>query len=415
MENLAKINDKDRIMNENKNKSEEINRMSVFEESKVTEDVIRNVEDETSEVIEEMIEDIENESVETIEEVNEVENETFELVEDVTEEIEDEASEDVEELKEDIPLPAKAKKHAKALHLVEKARRIVKEANERTDECKLLLETDLREYQEAKSALRDGGFDACVYSVKKLGYQSTNDEPTEEPTVVFEPKEQLKPMVLKDVSSGKFTGFIYALVGGFATAIGLVYLATEKLGITLNVTKVPSEDVMQSILAWFSTVLGLHENVFIGAGVLGGAVLIVMILIYLIRISLKARSNLHFAVKQFVEAEMYTEQKANCKSEMDKVDAHIKDTIATLKTYEVLFNEQQGKLQRILYFEGEKEKSTDYHDKSFFEIRETKELIRTIKDFMDMPMSEEGQLSEKSILFLQKAKEQIDKILERLY
>ena len=300
MENFAKIKHKDRNMNENKN---------------VQEEMIRNVEDETSEIIEEMIEDIENEASEVVEEaIEEIEDETSEIGEEVTEEVENEVSEIVEESVEDIPLPAKAKKHVKALHLVEKAKRIVRESNKRADECKLLLETDLKEYEEAKSALRDGGFDACVYSVKKLGYQSTNDEPREENMVVFEPKEQLKPMVLKDVSSGKFTGFIYALIGGFATAVGLVYVATEKLGMTLNVTKVPSEDVTQSILAWFSTILGIHENVYIGAGVLGVAVLIVMILIYAIRVSLKARSNLHFAVKQFVEAEMYTEQKANCKT-----------------------------------------------------------------------------------------------------
>jgi hypothetical protein len=34
---------------------------------------------------------------------------------------------------------------------------------------------------------------------------------------------------------------------------------------------------------------------------------------------------------------------------------------------------------------------------------------------MNMPMSEEGKLSAKSILFLQSAKDRIDKILERLY
>ncbi len=84
-------------------------------------------------------------------------------------------------------------------------------------------------------------------------------------------------------------------------------------------------------------------------------------------------------MKQFVEAELYTEKKANCKVEMDKVDAHMKDTIDTLKTYEVLFNEQKGKLQRILFIEGEKEKSTEYHDKSFTEIRDTKDAYRDDK------------------------------------
>jgi len=373
-------------MNENKNGPEEM---------------IRNVEDETSEIIEEMIEEIENEA--------------SEIVEEVTEEVEDETDERVEESVDKFSLPAKAKKHVKAKLLVEKAKKIIKEANDRTQECKLLLESDLKEYEDAKSQLREGGMDACESLLEKLGDQTHSDETTEKTTVVFEAKEQLKPMVLKDISSGKFTGLIYALFGGFATVIGLVYLATEKLGITLNVTKIPSEDVTQSILAWFSTILGIHEDVYIGAGVLGFAVLLVMILIYVIRVSLKASSNLHFAVKQFVEAEMYTEQKANCKTEMDKVDAHIKDTIDTLKTYEVLFNEQKGKLQRILYIEGEKEKSTEYHDKSYLEMRETKELIHTIKEFMDISMSEEGKLSNKSVLFLHSAKDEIDKFLKRLY
>lgn len=384
-------------MNENKNVSEEM---------------IRNVEDETSEIIEEMIEEIENEASQSVEEVTEeIEDETAEI----KEEVENEASESTEGGVDDFSLPAKAKKHIKAKLLVEKAKKIVNEANERREACKLLLETDLKEYEDAKSALGKGGFDACISLVKKLGYQTKSDEQTEKTTVVFESKEELKPLVLKDVSSGKFSGFIYALLGGFATAVGLVYLATEKLNMTLNVSKVPSEDIMQSILAWFSTTIGIQEDVYIGAGVFGFAVLLVMILIYVIRVSLKANSNLHFAVKQFVEAELYTEKKANCKSEMDKVDAHIKDTIDTLKTYEVLFNEQKGKLQRILYIEGKKEKSTEYHDKSYLEIRETKELISTIRDFMNIPMSEEGKLSSKSILFLQNAKDQIDKMLERLY
>ncbi len=120
-------------------------------------------------------------------------------------------------------------------------------------------------------------------------------------------------------------------------------------------------------------------------------------------------------MKQFVEAELYAEKKSDCKVEMEKVDAHMKETIKTLKTYEILFNEQQGKLQRILHIEGEKEKATEYHEKSFAEIRETKKLIRTIKDFMAVSMSEEGKLSEESVLRLEKVKTQMDHMIDRLY
>ena len=400
-------------MNDNKNKPDEI---------------IRNVEDEKSEIIEEIVEEIENEAFgiveDTIQEVekesgeegqDQAEDETSESAEGAVEEVESEASESAEKPVDDFALPPKAKKHTKAKLLVGKAKEIVDEANKRTEACKLLLESGLKKYEDAKSELRAGGFDACLSLVKKLGCQIKNEEPSEKETVVFEAKEEIKPMVIKDVSSGKFTGFIYALIVGLITAVGLVYLATEKLEMTLNVTKIPSEDVVQSILAWFSTIIGIQENVYIGAGVFGFIVLLVMIFIYIIHVGLKANRNLHFAVKQFVEAELYTEKKANCKTEMDKVDAHIKDVIDTLKTYEILFNEQRGKLQRILYIEGEKEKSTAYHDKSYTEIRDTKELIDTIKDLIHTPMSYEGKLSSKNVLLLQNAKDQADKVLKRFY
>jgi vacuolar-type H+-ATPase subunit E/Vma4 len=385
------------------------------EKNDYTHDVIRNVEDEASEVIDEIIEEAQNEAFDiVVDTIEEAEKENEEEVAEETSQIEEKVTQEVEDLHEETPIPAKAKKNEKAHRLVEKAKKIVQEANDQAQECRLLLESDLKEYNDAKEQLKTGGLDECISLVEKLGYHS-NDEHQEENVVVFEAKEKVKPIVLKDISSGKFTGLLFSLFGGAATAIGLVYLATEKLDMTLNVTRVPSEDIVQSLLAWFSTIIGIHENVNIGAAVFGTSVFLVMILIYWLRVSLRANRNLHFAAKQFVEAQLYTEQKANCKEEMDKVDAHIKDTIETLKTYEIVLNEQRGKLRRILHIEGMKDKSTDYHDKSYLEIRDTKELIHTIKDFINTPMSQEGKLSSKSILLLQNTKDQINKILKRFY
>jgi len=324
--------------------------------------------------------------------------------------------EETEAVEEITTAKKREKKHSKALHLVEKAKEIVREAEEQNQACKLLLAGDLKEYDEAKESLRKGGLDVCVSLVEKLGYTSKGDTVYEEENVVvFEPKEELEPIVLKNVSSGKFTGFMLALVGGVGTTVGLIYLATEKLGTTIDITKVPSVETMEHTVSWFSTAVGLESNAYVGAGLLAVASLSVMALIYTIRVGLRGGKNLHFAAKQLVEAELYTEKKADCKKEMDKVDAHMKETVSTLKMYEVLFNEQKGKLERILHIEGIKGKSSEYHEKSFAEIHETKELIRSIKDFIVTPMSEEGKLSERSVKFLQRAKLQMDKMLERLY
>ena len=163
MDNFAKIKYKDKKMNENKNAPEEM---------------IRNVEDETSEMIEGIIEEMDKE-------VSEIEEEIIDEMEDEVSQTIVEESEEVEERVEDTPLPANMKKHIKAKHLVEKAKKIVNEANKRIEACKLLLESNLNEYEDAKSELEKGGLDACVLLLNQLGYKTEEDE-EEKTTPVFE-------------------------------------------------------------------------------------------------------------------------------------------------------------------------------------------------------------------------------------
>ena len=335
-------------------------------------------------------------------------------IENAPEEIIEESIEELDEYQDNFPKEKKVKKHIQALELVEKAKNIVQGAEAQTQECKLLLVSDLKEYDTAKRSLKKGGLEVCSDLLEKAGTTTSARLEEEAGSIVFETKEEIPPMPIKSVASGRFTGVVYALLAGVITAISLIYMATEKLGITLLVTKTPSAERIENIMTTFSTFVGL-DNYYAGIGLFVAAVLFVTVLVYLIRTALKGNANLHFAVKQFAEAELYTETKENCKTEMDKVDVHMKESIETLKMYEVIFNEQKGKLERILHIEGEKQKSTEYHEKSYTEIRETKELIETIKHFMMMPMSEEGKLSEKSELLLQRAKTKMDKILERLY
>ena len=344
-------------------------------------------------------------------------NEVNDVVSEVSEEIVEKRDENKEEsLKStsDVKPLKKRKKHEEAKELIAKAKDIVAKADAQTQECKLLLEDDLKEYELAKVSLNEGGLEACTLLLSKVAQTSehTNDE---EEVVVFEAKEEVEPIVLKDVSSGRFTGFILSLLGGVATAAGLTYFATKKLGIEIDLKHIPSSETIEKVLSWFSTLVGQDANIYIGGAVLGGASLLVMVSIYALRVALKGSKNLHFAANQYAEAEAYTKQKSNCKEQMDRVDAHIKDAIHTLKTYEVLLNEQKGKLERIIYIEGEKENTFEYHNKSTAEINRTKELVETIKSFMSIPMSDEGKLSERSVLFLNRAKNTIDKILEKLY
>ena len=57
----------------------------------------------------------------------------------------------------------KLKKHDEALILVAKAKQIVKDADEQTEACKLLLAGDLKEYEDAKVSLKSRRY-GCLYA-----------------------------------------------------------------------------------------------------------------------------------------------------------------------------------------------------------------------------------------------------------
>ena len=97
------------------------------------------------------------------------------------------------------------------------------------------------------------------------------------------------------------------------------------------------------------------------------------------------------------------------------MDVHIQDVIGTLKAYEVLLNEQKGKLQRIVYFEGDKETGIVYLDKSSAEIEYTKELIDAVQDLIDTPVVKDRKIPDESVLSLQRAKEKLYSTIQRFY
>ena len=309
---------------------------------------------------------------------------------------------------------ANLNKQDAAVLLIKKAKHIVHDAENQMEQCKVLLSDDLKDFEMAKESLKKGGMDECEEMLETLDYSGMNEENGDEEIVVFESKEEVPPVYIRDISSGKFTGFLLALIFGLATLLGLGYLATEKLGITLDLSKVPTPETYNAILSWFGSLIGTSTPA-VGGAILVAAVLIVMWIVYTIRVSLKAGSNLQFAKEQLAKAEEYAAFKGTCKDEMDSIDAHIKDAIETLKTYEVILHEQKGKLKRIHHLEKSDDESAQYHAKSLKEMEDTSDLIKAIKEFLNTSMSEEGKLSGKSTLFLYRAKNRLDKMIEKLY
>ncbi len=320
-------------------------------------------------------------------------------------------SDDKSENKALTTTPQKTKKHLEAKKLVQEAKSIAKTSQSEVHDCELVLDGNMREYKESKEALSKGVIKDAKALLFELGYTKTSNEKMEEDAVVFKANKDVKPIILKDVHSGKFTGLILSLFGGFITFVGLIYLATEKLSMTLYVDKVPSGETTHSIFAWFGTLFGREDDAINGGIFVGIIVLLVVTLIYVLRVSLKGGSNLRFATKQMKETQKYITYNSNCKIEMDRMDGHIIDAIKVLADYGAVLNEQNAKLARIRHFEGKQSSLVGYHDKSVHEMSNTQNIIENISQFMATAMSDDEKLSGKSTLFLHTAKESMQKIV----
>jgi hypothetical protein len=307
----------------------------------------------------------------------------------------------------------KLKKHERATVMIEKAKSIVEAADVQSQSCQDLLQSDLSDYARAKEELKSGGLNDSVDLLNKLGCSINQDEHAED-EVIFESGTGLESVNVVDVKRSTIGSMFFALLTGISSFLGLVYYASREKGLELDIASVSKEESIASILSWFSGHLE-SDSIYLGAVVLGLITIVIIMIAYMIKAALKSLTNVSIAKKELAKAESYIEHKHSCKLEMDKVDIHMKDAIKTLKTYEIVLNEQKGKLQRIFHIEGDKEDDVEYHAKSSLEIRETKEMVDKIREFLAVSMSEDGKLSSKSTLFLTEVKSYLDEALEKRY
>ena len=306
-------------------------------------------------------------------------------------------------------------RHKYAVTLVEEAKRLVSEADKQLDDCRLLLDEDLRAFEEAKQSLKEAALNEAEALLDELGFAWQSGDELDEPDVVFEAKEEVSPLYVQDVSGGKFGSFVLALLGGAATAAGVMFAFATKAGVHIDFARMPDMTTCKQALGAVAQQLGFGQNEMIGGAITVAAALGVFFLIYGLRTGAKAKKNVAFAQQQLEEAKTYVAKKHDCKVQMDKVDAHIKDAIETLRLYEVILAEQNGKLRRIRFVEGTLDDVNGYHAGSRKVMQETGLLVDAIKGFIATPMSEEGKLSGKSTLFLHRAKNRAQELLDKIY
>jgi len=304
-----------------------------------------------------------------------------------------------------------------AQELIENSKELVSKANTEVEECKMGVSQAAEAFYEAKGNFNNTTFKSCETLLEKLGFNySSYDEL--EPFELSLSKDD-EEFSVQDISSGKFTGFLLALLAALATVAGLVYLALTKLNITIDPKTVTPQIAMEQInpvLNWIGT-FGGHTggNITIGAIILGFSALMVAWLVYAIRVNLKEKKNLHIAKETLEKSKEYCITKEDCKREIQKIDAHLREVTQELSNFDTILNEKAATLKRILHIEGAFDEDKEYHPSSKKTMRETEKIMQGIEHLLNTAVTKEGKLNFQSVQALHNARAIYADYLARIY
>lgn len=339
------------------------------------------------------------------------------IVNDVEVNIENEDQEvKIENQPEPIAPATKKNKLAEADALIGSSQELVAKAESEVAECKVGISEAAENFETAKQTFMDTTFASSEIELEKLGFEYTTFEEGASFELAIDPSNNEKFSV-QNLSSGRFTGLILALMAALITVAGWIFLAMTKLGIDPNSLDLQSAtEQVNPILTWIGgEMFAANGNMMVGAVIVGFSALIMAWLVYAIRISLKGTKNLRLAQETFEKSNEYCMSQEDCKQEMKKVDAHLREVTQEIGNFDMILNEQLSVLKRIMHVEGAYDEEKEYHPSSKKVMRETEKIMRGAEHLVSTAITEDAKLNFQSVQALNSARGIYAEYLGRIY
>jgi len=365
------------------------------------------------EKIEKKVDDLGNKVEEVTEELVTSENETaVESIEEVTplaieDEVEPVTNSDI-----------KKSKQEEAKELIATSKELILKVDSQVEEYKVGVSQAAENFDEIRRTFNNTAFKHSEELLEKAGMEYVSNDDLDEPfELTLEPKDSSKLRV-DNISSGRFTGLILAILAALAAVLGWIYLATQKLNIPLTADMTPEtiEPNVEPVLTWIGGgVTGAAGNPMFGMLTLAFSALLVAWLVYAIRVYLKANKNLRIAKETFEKTAEYTVEKDDSKREMASIDAHLRESHTEVENYQILLNEQNAILNRVIHVEGIASDETSYHPSSKKVMRDTERLMQVVDRLINTSVTNDGKLNPDSEKALSQAQAVYNDYLGRIY
>ncbi len=310
----------------------------------------------------------------------------------------------------------KKNKLAEAEALIEASKDLVAKVDSDIAECKVGISQAAEDFDEAKRKFKNGIFEDAENLLERVGFEYINFEEREAFELSIDGNDE-ENFSVESLSSGRFMGFLLAIVVALLTVVAWLYLAISKLDIDINNMSMDrAVSHVEPILKWIGgEIISANGNIVVGAFILGFSALIMAWLVYALLINLKGAKNLRIAQETFAQSKEYCMTQEECQKEMKRVDKHLREATAQIGNFETILNEQSATLKRILHVEGAYDEGKEYHPSSKKVMRETEKIMRAAEDLLETAITKDKKLNFQSVQALNAAADIYAEYLARIY
>ena len=358
---------------------------------------------------------------EATKEVKEAKEEVKKAAEEGKEAVKEEIKEIKEELKEEIVdnqdtkeviQNTSAKKDnlkAKVDEIKQSAQSIYNEYTEYTDK----FEQSSAELAEQENSIINNTIKKTMEHLKKLGVKDLSSINNLLNEVTLDNKEEL--LNIKYPSQGKAKGFILGLITSAATAVGLGAYGAKLSNLPLTVSTFMSKANLDTIASKYLGLAGMADKPalygYIGVGAVS---LLVGYIVYKIVTVMQKIKNVRY-VKSLEENTVEYKQRLKDKIEdLKELLAHLDKIKLVNQKYDVILQEQNAKINRMLFIEKPK-KLDDLHKTSKLEVEKTLLILDELIKLMNTPVSKEDKVNKDSVDNLASANSVINEVIKKLY
>ncbi len=357
-----------------------------------------------------------NKEKNTPEAKSETENKTVEkeTLESETENsaIKAEAKETIETFKDSAKEKPKSK-HQELLEKVEKSKNKAKEIFNSYAQIEEKLQETSKNLAKLENKILNSTVADSLNIMKELGADNLADEKAAVKEIALDNKEEL--LKVKDISKGRFKGFIVGLIAAAATAAGALGVGAKIADIPLNLNSLMQKANWDAIASKYASFISpANANPSIGYAAVGVASLLVGALAYKLITWLQGRKNEKYINSLENDLEGYQKNIEEKNSKLESLIEHINNIKLVMQKYDIILQEQNAKLKRIKFIE-QVETPANLHKNSQAELEKTNLILDELLKLMNTKANNDVEIREKSLENLKSANALINEVIKKIY